>query len=71
MTFGRIAGTVLAMTPAASNDHRTSTKGTTTGILQLCAAMLFIPGLDVFAKLLGQGLDPVEVTFMRFVMQIL
>jgi len=59
------------MIPAASNDHCTSTKGTTTGILQLCAAMLFIPGLDVFAKLLGQGLDPVEVTFMRFVMQIL
>ena len=33
--------------------------------------MLFIPILDVFAKLLGQALDPVEVTFMRFVMQIL
>ena len=25
--------------------------------------------LDVFAKLLGQTLDPVEVTFMRFVVQ--
>ena len=31
--------------------------------------MLFIPILDVFAKLLGQALDPVEVTFMRFVMR--
>jgi RarD protein len=41
----------------------------TTGILQLCAAMLLIPALDVFAKLLGQTLDPVEVTFMRFVVQ--
>ena len=41
----------------------------TTGILQLCAAMLLIPVLDVFAKLLGQTLDPVEVTFMRFVVQ--
>ena len=41
----------------------------TTGILQLCAAMLLIPALDVFAKLLGQTLDPVEVTFMRFIVQ--
>ena len=41
----------------------------TTGILQLCAAMILIPALDVFAKLLGQTLDPVEVTFMRFVVQ--
>ena len=31
--------------------------------------MLLIPALDVFAKLLGQTLDPVEVTFMRFVVQ--
>ena len=33
--------------------------------------MLLIPALDVFAKLLGQTLDPVEVTFMRFVVQTL
>ncbi len=43
----------------------------TTGILQLCAAMLLIPALDVFAKLLGQTLDPVEVTFMRFTVQVI
>ncbi len=42
---------------------------TTTGILQLCAGMLIIPILDVFAKLLGGRLDPVEVTLMRFIMQ--
>ena len=48
---------------------RTSGSKSTTGILQLCAAMLLIPVLDVFAKLLGQTLDPVEVTFMRFVVQ--
>ena len=41
----------------------------TIGILQLCTAMFLIPALDVFAKLLGQTLDPVEVTFMRFVVQ--
>lgn len=39
------------------------------GILQLCAGMLIIPILDVFAKLLGGRLDPLEVTLMRFVMQ--
>ena len=33
--------------------------------------MLIIPVLDVFAKLLGGSLDPVEVTFMRFVVQAL
>ena len=33
--------------------------------------MLVIPALDVFAKLLGQSLDPVEVTFMRFVVQVM
>ena len=46
-----------------------SSQKSTTGILQLCAAMLLIPALDVFAKLLGQTLDPVEVTFMRFFVQ--
>ena len=33
--------------------------------------MLLVPVLDVFAKLLGRTLDPVQVTFMRFVMQII
>lgn len=42
---------------------------TARGILQLCAGMLIIPILDVFAKLLGGRLDPVEVTLMRFIMQ--
>ena len=42
---------------------------TATGILQLCAGMLIIPILDVFAKLLGGRLDPVEVTLMRFITQ--
>ena len=46
-------------------------KTITTGILQLCFAMLLVPVLDVFAKLLGRTLDPIQVTFMRFVMQIL
>ncbi len=41
---------------------------TALGILQLCAGMLIIPILDVFAKLLGGRLDPVEVTLMRFIM---
>ena len=59
------------MIPPASNRLGNDSASTTKGILQLCAAMLFIPILDVFAKLLGQALDPVEVTFMRFVMQIL
>ena len=46
-----------------------SISSTATGILQLCAGMLIIPILDVFAKLLGGRLDPVEVTLMRFIMQ--
>ena len=54
------------MTPTKSADDRI-----TTGILQLCFAMLLVPVLDVFAKLLGRTLDPVQVTFMRFVMQVL
>ena len=33
--------------------------------------MLLVPVLDVFAKLLGRTLDPVQVTFMRFLMQII
>ena len=54
------------MTPTKSAEDRI-----TTGILQLCFAMLLVPVLDVFAKLLGRTLDPVQVTFMRFVMQVL
>ena len=46
-------------------------KSVSTGMIQLCAAMLIIPFLDVFAKLLGQTLDPVQVTLMRFTMQII
>ena len=71
LTLIEFAGTVLPMIPPASNRLGNDSTSTTRGILQLCAAMLFIPILDVFAKLLGQALDPVEVTFMRFVMQIL
>ena len=56
----------MSITPTNSADARI-----TTGILQLCFAMLLVPVLDVFAKLLGRTLDPVQVTFMRFVMQIL
>ena len=56
----------MSLTPTNSADTRI-----TTGILQLCFAMLLVPVLDVFAKLLGRTLDPVQVTFMRFVMQIL
>ncbi|MEK9850473.1 MAG: DMT family transporter [Candidatus Puniceispirillum sp.] len=58
-----------------ASDTQTSLQQTAqtipTGILQLCFAMFFIPILDVFAKLLGQSLNPVEVTLMRFLMQIL
>ena len=56
----------MPITPTDSADARV-----TTGILQLCFAMLLVPVLDVFAKLLGRTLDPVQVTFMRFVMQII
>lgn len=43
--------------------------GQSLGIMQLCAGMLIIPFLDVFAKLLGTVQDPLEVTFWRFCMQ--
>ena len=56
----------MSLPPINSADARV-----TTGILQLCFAMLLVPVLDVFAKLLGRTLDPIQVTFMRFVMQIL
>ncbi len=39
------------------------------GALQLCAGMLIIPFLDVFAKLLGVTHGPFEITFWRFFMQ--
>ena len=48
-----------------------SPSNTAKGILQICIGMLIIPVLDVFAKLLGGTLAPVEVTFMRFVVQAL
>jgi len=58
----------------ASRIHTTAQqteRNVSTGILQLCFAMLLVPVLDVFAKLLGQSLNPVEVTLMRFLMQIM
>ena len=54
-----------------TNTKKTPDANITTGILQLCFAMLLVPVLDVFAKLLGRTLDPVQVTFMRFLMQII
>ncbi|MDA7598949.1 DMT family transporter [Alphaproteobacteria bacterium] len=48
-----------------------SSPNTAKGIIQICIGMLIIPVLDVFAKLLGGTLAPVEVTMMRFVMQAL
>ena len=39
------------------------------GAVQLCAGMLIIPFLDVFAKLLGETHGPLEITFWRFFMQ--
>lgn len=48
-----------------------SSSTTAKGIIQICIGMLIIPVLDVFAKLLGGTLGPVEVTFMRFVVQAL
>ena len=56
----------MSITPLRTIEPRI-----TTGIAQLCFAMLLVPVLDVFAKLLGRTLDPVQVTFMRFVMQII
>ncbi|MDC1383933.1 DMT family transporter [Candidatus Puniceispirillum sp.] len=53
------------------NQNKSSEQMTATGILQFCLAMLLIPILDVFAKLLGQSLHPVEVSLMRFVIQTL
>lgn len=40
-----------------------------TGAAQMCAGMLVIPFLDVFAKLLGATHGPFEITFWRFFMQ--
>lgn len=39
------------------------------GALQMCAGMMVIPFLDVFAKLLGETHGPLEITFWRFFMQ--
>ena len=41
----------------------------TLGALQMCAGMLIIPFLDVFAKLLGATHGPFELTFWRVFMQ--
>ena len=59
------------MAKSSKNRYYSSDQMTTTGILQLCLAMLFIPVIDVFAKLLGQSLHPVEVSLMRFIIQTL
>ena len=56
----------MSITPVSTTESRI-----TTGIAQICFAMLLVPVLDVFAKLLGRTFDPVQVTFMRFVMQII
>jgi len=50
-------------------SHHLNVSDTAKGILQICLGLLILPFLDVFAKLLGGRLDPVEVTFMRFIMQ--
>lgn len=39
------------------------------GAVQMCAGMLIIPFLDVFAKPLGETHGPLEITFWRFFMQ--
>ena len=52
------------MRPATSVQSRQ-----TLGTLQMCAGMLIIPFLDVFAKLLGATHGPFEITFWRFFMQ--
>ena len=39
------------------------------GAAQMCAGMLIIPVLDVFAKLLGETHGAFEITFWRFFMQ--
>ena len=59
------------MAVAPNHRARNDAQTVSTGILQICFAMLVIPVLDVFAKLLGQTLNPVEVTLMRFLVQSL
>ena len=57
----------MAVVP--NHRARNDAQNVSTGILQICFAMLVIPVLDVFAKLLGQTLNPVEVTPMRFLVR--
>ncbi|MGB1418911.1 MAG: EamA family transporter, partial [Candidatus Puniceispirillaceae bacterium] len=51
--------------------ERTVTRDTrhAVGAAQMCAGMLIIPFLDVFAKLLGETHGAFEITFWRFFMQ--
>jgi drug/metabolite transporter (DMT)-like permease len=59
----------IAMQDAAMEIAKTRHPNHTLGALQLCAGMLIIPFLDVFAKLLGATHGPFEITFWRFFMQ--
>ena len=55
--------TIAHQSPELQESHHSL------GVIQLCAGMLIIPFLDVFAKLLGMAHGPLEVTFWRFFMQ--
>lgn len=46
-------------------DHATTLKG----MIYMTLAMLVIPGLDVFAKLLAQDMSSGQITWFRFVVQ--
>ena len=48
-----------------SPDHTTTLKG----MIYMVLAMLVIPGLDVFAKLLAQDMSSGQITWFRFVVQ--
>jgi S-adenosylmethionine uptake transporter len=57
------------MQDAAMEIVRVKQQNHALGALQICAGMLIIPLLDVFAKLLGITHGPFEITFWRFFMQ--
>jgi S-adenosylmethionine uptake transporter len=57
------------MQDAAMEIVRVKQQNHALGALQICAGMLIIPFLDVFAKLLGITHGPFEITFWRFFMQ--
>ena len=65
-------------TPSRAADAQRSQQGAShssdplVGVAMMAAAMLYIPGIDAVAKLLGsQGVPPLQTSWMRFVFQML